>query len=40
MSRDHLRELKVVEKESEMRGIWGCMMIWFWLVFVVMELVL
>ena len=39
VSGDHLRKLEVVKKRSEMMGTWGCMMIWFWLLFVVVGLV-
>ena len=38
-SGDHLRKLGVVEMESEMTGMWGCMMIWFLLLFVGVGLV-
>ena len=39
MSRDHLRKLGVVKKRSEMKGVWGCMMIWSQLLFVGVGLV-
>ena len=38
-SGDHLRKLGVVGTGSEMTGVWGCMMIWFLLLFVVVGLV-
>ena len=40
MSGDHLRKLGVVETGSEMMGMWGCMMIWSLLLFMMMGLVL
>ena len=40
MSGDHLRKLGVVKKGSETMGAWGCTMIQFWLLFVVVGLVL
>ena len=39
MSGDHLMKLGVVKMESEMTGLWDCMMIWFLLLFVVVVLV-
>ena len=39
MSRDHLRKLVVVEKGSEIKDTWDCMMLWFWLLFMKVGLV-
>ena len=38
-SGDHLRKLGVVGMGSEMMGVWGCMMIQFLLLFMVVGLV-
>ena len=38
-SGDHLRKLGVVRMESKMMGTWGCMMIQFLLLFMVVGLV-
>ena len=38
-SGDHLRKLEVVKAGSEMMGMWGCVMIQFLLLFLVVGLV-